>query len=124
MKKIIELLFGENQNFLIIALMLIPSISFFVFILWVFPFSLNTFLTAIFALDIFAGLMSNLQPQTNQAWKKQSNLFRQMFVIFHLTIYPFLVVLFQVSVPLMVLILVMLLTKTTAFIIGTKHFLR
>lgn len=124
MKKIIELLFGENQNFLIIALMLIPSISFSVFILWVFPFSLNTFLTAIFALDIFAGLMSNLQPQTNQAWKKQSNLFRQMFVIFHLTIYPFLVVLFQVSVPLMVLILVMLLTKTTAFIIGTKHFLR
>ena len=121
MKKIIELLFGENQNFLIIALMLIPSISFFVFILWVFPFSLNTFLTAIFALDILAGLMSNLQPQTNQAWKKQSNLFRQMFVIFHLTIYPLLVVLFQVSVPLMVLILVMLLTKTTAFIIGTKR---
>ena len=121
MKKLIELLFGENQHIRIIALMVIPSIFFSMYILWVFPLTLNTVLTAILAMDIFAGLIINLQPQTNQAWKKQSKLSRILFVTFHLTIYPLLIVLFQVSLPLMVLMLVLLLTKTAAFVFGTHQ---
>ena len=120
MKKLIELLFGKHQNIKIIALILVSSISFAGYILWVFPVTPKTVLTAIIAMDIFAGLMSNLQPQTNQAWKKQSKLSRMLFVIVRLTIYPLLIVLFQVSLPLMTLMLVLLLTKTTAFVVGTK----
>ena len=120
MKKLFELLFGKNQDKRVVLLILVSSFSFSGYILWLYPLTLYTVLTAILALDIFAGLMSNLQPQTNQAWKKQRSSSRLLFVIIHLTIYPLLIVLFQVSLPLMTLMLVLLLTKTTAFVVGTK----
>ena len=120
MKKLFELLFGKNQDNRVVLLILVSSFSFSGYILWLYPLTLYTVLTAILALDIFAGLMSNLQPQTNQAWKKQRSSSRLLFVIIHLTIYPLLIVLFQVSLPLMTLMLVLLLTKTTAFVVGTK----
>jgi hypothetical protein len=120
MKKLSDLLFGEHKDGRSIFIILLSSIAFSGYILWIFPLTLKTALTAILALDIFAGLMSNLQPQTNQAWKKQSRISRILFVTFHLTIYPLLIVLFQVSLPLMTVMLVLLLTKTSAFVVGTK----
>jgi nitrate reductase NapE component len=112
------LLAGEHQDGRIIFIILVSSIAFSGYILWMFSLTLNAIFTAILAFDIMAGLFSNLQPQTNQAWKKQPLLSRQIFIIFHLTLYPLLVVLFQLSLPLMVLMLVLLITKTTAFVVG------
>lgn len=119
MKKILELLVGENQDIRIIVLILLPALSFSTFIFMAYPMTLATTITAIFGLDIFAGLLSNLQPKTNQAWKKRPRVLRIWFVVIHLSLYPLFVILFQVSIPLMIMMLVMLLSKTMAFVFGS-----
>lgn len=121
MKKLLALLAGEHQDGRIMVVILVSSAAFSGYILWMFPLTLHTVFTAILAFDIVAGLFSNLQTKTNQAWKAEPVLSRRLFVFFHLTVYPLLVILFQVSIPLMVLMLVFLLTKTTAFVVGTTR---
>lgn len=124
MKKLVSLLVGENQNNKTAILMLVPPICFLVYILLSYPISFKSVATAILSLDIFAGLLSNLQDKTNQAWKKQTRKSLIMFVIFHLTVYPLVVILLQVSIPLMILMLGMLFTKTMAFAFGTGLFIK
>jgi hypothetical protein len=118
----ISLIIGENQDKRVMILMLIPPAVFVAFILLSYSINWKTILTAILAFDIFAGLLSNLQEKTHQAWKKQPRASLIAFVVIHLTLYPSLVVLFQVSLPLMMLMLAMLITKTLGFAIGTKVF--
>lgn len=120
MKKILTLLLGENQDIMTIILMLTPPSFFVLYILSSFPIGLKTVLTSVLAFDIFAGLLSNLQEKTHHAWKRQPRAFSVAFVVFHLTLYPLAVVLLQVSIPLMILMLAMLVTKTLAFAFGTK----
>ncbi len=119
MKKFMELLVGADQNIQVILLMLVPSFAFFVFILLSYPITIATTITALLGFDILAGLLSNLQPKTNQAWKKRPRIFRTLFVVMHLTLYPLFIILFQVSIPLLIMMLVMLLTKTMAFVFGS-----
>jgi len=118
----ISLVLGENQDKRVMTLMLIPSAAFTAFILLSYPINWMTITTAILAFDIFAGLLSNLQEKTHQAWRKQPRPNLIAFVAVHSTLYPSLLVLFQVSVPLMMLMLAMLFTKTLGFIIGTRLF--
>ena len=120
MKKTLFLLLGENQDRRMMVLMMLPPVFFVVFILLTYPMVWQTIVTAILAFDIFAGLLSNLQEKTHQAWKKQPKANLVAFVVLNLTIYPLAVVLFQVSLPLMFLMLAMLLTKTLGFAIGTQ----
>ncbi|MHC1735653.1 MAG: hypothetical protein AB9921_08325 [Erysipelotrichaceae bacterium] len=120
MKKTLSLLLGENQDIRMMILMLLPPTFFMVFILLTYPIDFKTAVTAILAFDIFAGLLSNLQEKTHQAWIKQSKTNLVTFVVLHLTLYPLAVVLFQVSLPLMFLMLAMLLTKTLGFALGTN----
>jgi hypothetical protein len=119
MKKILELLVGENQDKRIIFLIFLPALSLSAFIFMAYPMTLATTLTAFLGFDILAGLLSNLQPKTNLAWKKQPSTLRTWFVVIHLTLYPLFVILFQVSIPLMIMMLVMLLSKTMAFVFGS-----
>ncbi len=120
MKKLIALLVGENQDMRIALLMLIPPLFFVLFILLSFPIDYKTIITGILGFDIFAGLLSNFQEKTYEAWRKQPKTALIGFVVFHLTIYPLAVVICQVSIPLMVFMLGLLITKTTGFAIGTK----
>lgn len=119
MKKILELLVGENQDKRIIFLIFLPALSLSTFIFMAYPMTLATTVTALLGLDILAGLLSNLQPKTNQAWKKRPRILRIWFVVIHLSLYPLFVILFQVSIPLMIMMLVMLLSKTMAFVFGS-----
>jgi hypothetical protein len=101
------------------TLMLIPSAAFTAFILLSYSIDWKTITTAILAFDIFAGLLSNLQEKTHQAWKKQPRPYLIAFVVVHSTLYPSLLVLLQVSLPLTMLMLAMLFTKTLGFV--TEH---
>jgi len=118
----ISLVLGENQDKRVMTLMLIPSAAFTAFILLSYSINWKTITTATLAFDIFAGLLSNLQEKTHQAWKKQPRPYLIAFVVVHSTLYPSLLVLLQVSLPLMMLMLAMLFTKTLGFIIGTRLF--
>jgi hypothetical protein len=120
MKKTLSLLVGENQDIRLVIMILIPPVFFSLFILLTYTINLSTILSAILAFDIFAGLLSNMQEKTHLAWGGISKSKHIAFVVAHLTVYPVLVVLFNVSIPLMILMLVMLLTKTAAFAIGNK----
>lgn len=120
MKKLIALLVGENQDIRIALSMLIPPLFFVVFILLSFPIDYKTVITAILGFDIFAGLLSNFQEKTHEAWRKQPKAALIGFVVFHLTIYPLAVIICQVSIPLMVFMLGLLITKTAGFAIGTN----
>lgn len=120
MRKTLSLLLGENQDLRVIVLILIPPVFFAMYIVMTFSLEFKTIITALLALDIFAGLLSNLQEKTHQAWKKQSKSSLVAFVWVHLTLYPLAVVLVQVSLPLMMLMLAMLITKTLGFAIGTE----
>mmetsp|Transcript_1743 Transcript_1743/g.2661 ORF Transcript_1743/g.2661 Transcript_1743/m.2661 type:complete len:233 (-) Transcript_1743:4883-5581(-) len=120
--RFISLVLGENQDKRVMTLMLIPSAAFTAFILLSYSINWKTITTAILAFDIFAGLLSNQQEKTHQAWKKQARPYLIAFVVVHSTIYPSLLVLLQVSLPLMMLMLAMLFTKTLGFIIGTRLF--
>ena len=116
MKKILELLVGENQDKRIIFLIFLPALSLSAFIFMTYPMTLATTITAFLGFDILAGLLSNLQPKTNLAWKKHPRTLRTWFVVIHLTLYPLFVILFQVSIPLMIMMLVMLLSKIIDFV--------
>jgi uncharacterized membrane protein YbaN (DUF454 family) len=120
MRKILALLLGENQDVRMMILMLITPSFFVIFILMSFPFEWQTIVTAILAFDIFAGLLSNFQEKTHHAWKKKPKANLVAFVVVHLTLYPLAVYIVQVSVPLMMLMMAMLLTKTLGFAIGTQ----
>ena len=120
MEKILSLLVGENQDVHLIIMIIVPPVFFSLFILLSYTIDFGTILTAILAFDIFAGLLSNMQEKTHLAWKRISRSNHILFVVAHLTVYPLLVALFSVSIPLMMLMLVMLLTKTVAFAIGNK----
>ena len=82
----------------------------------------RTILTSVLAFDIFAGLLSNSQEKTHLAWGRVSKSYHKLFVVIHLTLYPLMVILFNVSIPLMILMLAMLLAKTAAFALGNKLF--
>jgi nitrate reductase NapE component len=118
----LTLVLGENQDDKITMLILFPSAVFAAFILLTYSVHWKSILTSILAMDIFAGLLSNLQEKTNQAWKKQPRSHLIAFVVVHLTVYPLLVVLFQVSLPLMMFLLAMLFSKTMFFALGTGLF--
>ena len=120
MRKTLSLLLGENQDLRVIVLILIPPAFFAMYIVMTFPLEFKTIITALMALYIFAGLLSNLQEKTHQTWKKQPKSNLIAFVWIHLTLYPLVVVLVQVSLPLMMLMLAMLITKTLGFAIGTE----
>lgn len=120
MKKIINLLIGDHQDYRVIFIILFPSAMLALYILYTYGSTLNSIVTAVLALDIFAGLISNLQPKTHLAWSQLPASSRTGFVIVHLTLYPLFVILFQTSLPLMALLLSMLITKTLAFAIGNK----
>lgn len=120
MRKTLSLLLGENQDLRVTVFMLIPPAFFAMYIVMTFPLDFKTIITALLALDIFAGLLSNLQEKTHQAWKKQPKSSLIAFVLVHLTLYPLAVVLVQVSFPLMMLMMAMLITKTLGFALGTQ----
>jgi uncharacterized membrane protein YbaN (DUF454 family) len=122
MKKIVALLFGEDQDLRQIILMLIPPIAFVIYILLTYNIDYKSIVTALLAFDIYGGLLSNLQEKTHIAWSKKSKKDQWIFVILHLTLYPGAVILFQISIPLMMLMLAMLLSKTISFAIGNKLF--
>lgn len=120
MKTFISLIIGEDQDYRVIYILLFPALIFVIFTLLSYELNLYTIITSVFAFDIFAGLISNLQPKTHSAWSRLSVASRYAFIIIHITIYPLLVVIFQISLPLMGFMLSMLLAKTLAFIFGNK----
>jgi hypothetical protein len=122
MKKVLSLLVGENQDIRIVIMILTPPAFFSLFVLLSYSMDYRTILTSVLAFDIFAGLLSNSQEKTHLAWGRVSKSYHKLFVVIHLTLYPLMVILFNVSIPLMILMLAMLLAKTAAFALGNKLF--
>jgi hypothetical protein len=120
MEKILALLVGEEQDISTVLIILSPALFFSLFILFSYEIDFRTILTAVLAFDIFSGLLSNVQAKTHQAWRRISKSYHKLFVAFHLTVYPLAVVLLGLSMPLTMMMLAMLVSKTAAFAIGNR----
>ena len=81
--------------------------------------SWKSILLALLAWDIGSGLMSTSNEGLHQAWRAQSRTNRWLFVIFHLTVYPAIVILISPNVGISVLLVGLLLAKTVFFAAGT-----
>ena len=81
--------------------------------------SWKSILLALLAWDIGSGLMSTSNEGLHQAWRAQSRTNRWLFVIFHLTVYPAIVILLSPNVGISVLLVGLLLAKTGFFAAGT-----
>jgi hypothetical protein len=76
-------------------------------------------LLAILAWDIGAGLMSTSNPGLHDAWRQQSRANRWFFVIFHLTVYPAVLIFLSPTLGISVLLVGLLVAKTGFFAAGT-----
>jgi uncharacterized membrane protein HdeD (DUF308 family) len=72
-------------------------------------------ITALLALYIGAGLISNVTTSTNQAWREQSRQRQWIFVIFHLTVYPAVILLVSESHEVSLVLIGFLVIKTGFF---------
>lgn len=77
--------------------------------------TLSAIFTALLALDIGAGLISNATTSTNQAWREQSRQRQWIFVIFHLTVYPAVILLVSASLVVSFMLIGFLVIKTRLF---------
>lgn len=119
MKKALALLYGKNPDPRTVILMSLWPAAFVVYLFLTYPFEWKLVATAFLAFDILAGLLSNSTEGTHEAWRELPKKALVVFVIFHLTLYPLLVVLFSVDTPLMMFLLATLVVKTAFFAIGT-----
>lgn len=81
--------------------------------------SWKTILLAILAWDIGSGLMSTSNEGLHQAWREQTRTNRWLFVIFHLTVYPAVVIFLSPTPGISVLLVGLLVAKTCFFAAGT-----
>ena len=81
--------------------------------------SWKNILLALLAWDIGSGLMITSNEGLHQAWREQTRTNRWVFVIFHVTVYPAIVILLSPSVGISVLLVGLLVAKTGFFAVGT-----
>lgn len=111
-----NLLIGANPRKadIVLALMLgllLASLS----LILQYPMTWPAIITALLALDIGAGLISNATTSTNQAWREQSRQRQWIFVIFHLTVYPAVILLVSESHVVSFMLIGFLVIKTGLF---------
>lgn len=81
--------------------------------------SWKSILLALLAWDIGAGLMSTSNDGLHDAWRQQSRINRWLFVVFHLTVYPAVVIFLSPTLGISVLLVGLLIAKTCFFAAGT-----
>lgn len=111
-----NLLIGANPRKadIVLALMLgllLASLS----LILQYPMTWPAIITALLALDIGAGLISNATTSTNKAWREQSRQRQWIFVIFHLTVYPAVILLVSESHVVSFMLIGFLVIKTGLF---------
>lgn len=111
-----NLLIGANPRKadIVLALMLgllLASLS----LILQYPMTWPAIITALLALDIGAGLISNATTSTNQAWREQRRQRQWIFVIFHLTVYPAVILLVSESHVVSYMLIGFLVIKTGLF---------
>lgn len=117
-----NLLFGASPRRITLLLALISGITLGLFALLLQnSLQWNSIVTAILAVDIGAGLVSNASTSTNEAWKAQSHARQWVFVVFHLTIYPLAILLLSSSNVVTVTLITVLLIKTGLFFIRVLY---
>jgi hypothetical protein len=84
----LKLLFGKPTltRMLVIS---IPGLFAGIFVLFLHPNPTTlTWLTALFAVDLVSGMISNQLVDTNQAWQEIKPIYAYIFIGFHTVIYP------------------------------------
>lgn len=83
-----DLIFGKNSP-RTITLILLPGAVVALVIAYV--INLNSLVDLpgiLLAIDIVSGVISNATKSTQKAWFKVKNIYRYLFIGFHLTVYP------------------------------------
>jgi hypothetical protein len=114
-----ELLFGKNTKTLEAILILLAGAGFGVFI----GINLNqtifeNIVVGILSADILSGLISNSRKETNQIWNELGKMTHVVFLSYHLTIYPVILILFVKSYMVLGLLIFLLLIKVSFYTLG------
>jgi hypothetical protein len=117
--KVYEHLFGKDTKIVEAALILLAGIGFGVFIAFILNQTLfENIIVSILSADILSGLISNSRKETNQIWKMQSKMTHVMFLTFHLTIYPVILIIFIKNYLILGLLIFLLIIKVSFYTIG------
>lgn len=117
--KVYEYLFGKNTKLVEAALILLAGIGFGVYIALILNQSLfDNIIVGILSADILSGLISNSRKETNQIWSEQGKMTHVIFLTYHLSIYPIILILFINSYIILGLLIFLLIIKVSFYTIG------
>ena len=118
--EIMKLLFGETsigKTMLMIAFGFVMGV--FVYFLTKDNLTWHSMVGCVLAFDIGAGLLSNATSETNIAWQEKPKWLSVVFILFHLTVYPLVLLLtFKNFVYIGLFLIALLVIKTLLFANG------
>lgn len=119
MKKIIHLLLGDPLRLEELLLILSVGLTLGIFTLFTLQtITVSNVLLALLAMDIGSGLISNSRTQTNRVWQSQPKWMIWTFIVFHLTVYPTVLVLLSSNILILCLLIALLVIKVGFFFVG------
>lgn len=117
------LMFG-SKSYRRIALLIIPGILLACLVaILERPREVGQWLTILISVDIGAGLVSNATSLTRLAWVNVKITHKHLFIIFHLFIYPLIIINISKKLVVTSILLILLFIKTTYFIKGQWGYL-
>lgn len=115
-----ELLFGRKTFLQILAILFVALTLVISCAEYIRPSNARDYVLLIIVADLSSGLISNATRSTQQAWLKVRPIFKYLFIIFHLFVYPFIIFAASQYPPLTIVLLATLLVKTCFFILGQR----
>lgn len=115
-----ELIFGKISPKRIL-LILLPGAFIALLIAYFYKLrNLNDLFSLVLAVDIVSGIISNSTKPTQKAWLGVKSIYRYVFIVIHLTLYPALLVVFVGNNALQNILILLLLLKISIFTYGQR----
>jgi hypothetical protein len=113
-----KLLFGK-LSVTRILLILVPGLLAGILLFWLHPQpSALTWLTALLAIDLVSGMISNQLESTHRAWQSIKPIYAYLFIGFHTFIYPLILLMIENNYLILSTLLLILSVKLYGFIRG------
>ncbi len=116
-----KLLFGKNNPKIIVLILLCGVLLSGLIAFFIKPASFQDYLLLFLSFDIGSGLVSNATKSTKKEWFKIKPIYKYVFSIFHILIYPIIIVELSKSTEISIILIFLLYIKTAFFAYGQKN---
>ncbi len=114
----LKLLFGKVTTTRVLVILL-PGVLAGLLLFWLHPNPTSfTWLTALLAVDLVSGMISNQLGDTHRAWQSMKPIYAYLFIGFHTGIYPVILCLIERDYLILGSLLIILSVKLYGFIRG------